>query len=63
MRGNTQVVLIEFVLYGYNRTETIKQTTFFVVTQSFTFSCDLQITKSSTQVLRIYTGSLLKLIR
>ena len=32
----------------YDRTEAIKQTTFFVVTQSFTLSCDLQTTKSST---------------
>ena len=39
----------------YNRIEAIKQTTFFVVTQSFTLSSDLQTTKSSTQFLRIYT--------
>ena len=40
---------------NYNRIEAIKQTTFFVVTQSFTLSSDLQTTKSSTQFLRIYT--------
>ena len=41
-------------LKNLNRTEAIKQTTLFVVAQSFTLSFDLQTTKSSTQVLCIY---------
>ena len=40
---------------NYSGIEAIKQTTFFVVTQSFTLSSDLQTTKSSTQFVRIYT--------
>ena len=44
-----------FVSTFFNRTEAIKQTAFFVVTQRFTLSCDLQTAKSSAQFLSIYT--------
>ena len=38
---------------NYNRTEAIKQTTFFVVTQSFKLSCDLQTTHFMTHKFRM----------